>query len=57
MCPVCIVTLALVAAGAASTGGLTALALKFNVKTGTKEIAPAIQTQGGQDESIPSSRA
>ena len=55
MCPAYSATLMVIAAGAASTGGLTALALKLHAKTGAKGIKRAIQTQGGQDGSIPSS--
>jgi hypothetical protein len=39
MCPVCITTMALVVAGATSSGGLTAFAVKrFNPKNGAKKI-------------------
>jgi len=55
MCPACIATLALIVAGAASTGGMTALALKLHAKTGAKEIESTIQSRGGKDESIKSS--
>ncbi len=59
MCPVCLSTAALMVAGATSTGGLTALAVKkLRPKTSAKKIDPAtqakgeqdVQTRGGQDE-------
>jgi hypothetical protein len=44
MCPVCIATAALIASSAASTGGLTALAVrKFINKSAANQI-PAINT-------------
>jgi hypothetical protein len=43
MCPFCLATMGLIVAGAASTGGLTALAVKvFRKKNGAGEI---VQTQ------------
>jgi len=51
MCPVCIVTLALVAAGATSVGGLTTLVVnKLHAKTGANSIGLATQTGGEQNE-------
>lgn len=51
MCPACIVTVVLIAAGAASAGGLAAFAAKT-----PKNIVSKNQTQGGQNESIEHSR-
>jgi hypothetical protein len=42
MCPVCIATAALIASGATSTGGLTALVVK---KFSSTKIATAVPTQ------------
>jgi hypothetical protein len=51
MCPACIATAALVVAGATSTGGLLALAVKkLPAKTGAS-IDPTSQTGGEHDES------
>ncbi len=50
MCPACIATVALIAAKASSTGGLTALVVtKLRPKTGPKKMGPATQTKGEQD--------
>lgn len=44
MCPACITTMALMIAGATSTGGLGVLvARKFRAKTGAKDGAPQSQ--------------
>ncbi len=52
MCPACIATVALIAAGATSTGALSALIVnKLRAKTGAKNINPTTQTSGGQDGS------
>jgi hypothetical protein len=41
MCPFCLATMGLVVAGAVSTGGLAALAVKVSrKKSGAEEIAP-----------------
>ncbi len=41
MCPFCLATMGLIVAGAASTGGLAALAVKVSrKKNGAGEIAP-----------------
>jgi hypothetical protein len=54
MCPACIATMALIVAGASSTGGLTARALKkLRAKTGAKIIDPTTQIGGQQDEAQP----
>jgi hypothetical protein len=45
MCPACIATMALIVAGATSTGGLTALAMKtLRAKTGARDTDPTTQT-------------
>jgi hypothetical protein len=50
MCPACITTAALIAAGATTTGGLTALVVKkLRAKTGAKSIEP--KTKGEQNGS------
>ena len=52
MCPVCMATVALVAGGATSAGGLTALVVKkLHAKNGAKNTELITQTRGGQDES------
>ncbi len=52
MCPACITTVALVVAGATSTGGLTALVVKtLRAKTGAKSINPTTQAGGEQNGS------
>jgi hypothetical protein len=40
MCPFCLTTMGLVVAGAVSTGGLTALAVKVSRKNRTGEVLP-----------------
>ena len=56
MCPACITTVALIVAGATSTGGLTALVVKKRrAKTGANNIDVATQTKGEQNESFKSS--
>jgi hypothetical protein len=41
MCPVCISAIAVMVAGATSTGGVTALVVKkFSPRNGTKRITP-----------------
>jgi hypothetical protein len=45
MCPACIATMALIVAGATSTGGLTALvAKKLRAKSGAKGPDPTTRT-------------
>jgi len=54
MCPACITTVALVVAGATSTGGLTALVVKtLRAKTGAKSSNPTTQAgeQNGSSKS------
>lgn len=46
MCPFCLATVGLVVAGAVSTGGLAALAVKVSrKKSGAEEIAPNLNTK------------
>jgi hypothetical protein len=53
MCPACITTAALIAAGATTTGGLTALVVKkLRAKTGAKSIDSKTQTKGEQNETF-----
>ncbi len=40
MCPFCLATMGLIVAGAASTGGLAALAVKVSRKNPTGEVLP-----------------
>ena len=40
MCPFCLSTMGLIVAGAASTGGLAALAVKVSRKNRTGEVLP-----------------
>ena len=55
MCPACIATVALIAASATSTGGLTPFVVKkLRAETGAKDIAPTTRTRGEQDESCES---
>jgi hypothetical protein len=55
MCPACITTVALIAAGAGSTGGLTALlARKLRVRRDDKRAAPKTRTTGAEDGSTES---
>jgi len=50
MCPFCLATLGLVVAGAASTGGLAALAVKVaRKKDAAREIAPNPIERRNQD--------
>ncbi len=49
MCPACIATVALVAAGATSTGGLTALVVKtLRPKTAVKRTEPTTPPRGAE---------
>ena len=46
MCPFCLATKGLVVAGAVSTGGLAALAVKvFRKKNGAEETAPKLNNK------------
>ena len=46
MCPFCLVTMGLIVAGAASTGGLAALAVKVSrKKNGAEEIVPNLNNK------------
>jgi hypothetical protein len=50
MCPVCLATMGLIVAGAASAGGLAALAVKVSLKkNGTTEIVPNSNERRNQD--------
>ena len=50
MCPVCLATMGLIVAGAASAGGLTALAVKvYFKKNGETEIVPNSNERRNQD--------
>jgi hypothetical protein len=50
MCPFCLATMGLIVAGAASAGGLTALAVKmFRKKNGAGEIVPNSNQRRNQD--------
>jgi hypothetical protein len=50
MCPVCLATMGLIVAGAVSTGGLTALAVKVSLKkNGATEIIPNSDERRNQD--------
>ena len=50
MCPACIATMALICAGATSTGGVSALAIrKLRAKTGAR-ANPATQTGENKEE-------
>jgi hypothetical protein len=50
MCPFCFASMGLVVAGAVSTGGLAALAVKVSRhKTRTKEIVPNSNQRRNQD--------
>ena len=50
MCPFCLATMGLIVAGAASTGGLAALAVKASrKKNGAGEIAPNSNERRNQD--------
>ena len=50
MCPVCLATIGMIVAGAASTGGLAALALKVSgKKSGAIETTPNAKERRNQD--------
>ena len=50
MCPVCLATMGLIVAGAASTGGLAALAVKVSLKkNGATEIVRNSNERRNQD--------
>jgi hypothetical protein len=50
MCPFCLATMGLIVAGAASTGGLAALAMKVSrKKNGAGEIVPNSNKRRNQD--------
>ena len=50
VCPLCATTVALLAAGATSSGGLTALAVKkLHAKAGTNKIGRTTKIKGGQE--------
>jgi hypothetical protein len=50
MCPFCLATMGLIVAGAASTGGLTALAVKVShKKNGAGQIVPNSNERINQD--------
>lgn len=50
MCPFCLATMVLIVAGAASSGGLTALAVKVSrKKNGTGEMAPNLNNKESED--------
>jgi hypothetical protein len=50
MCPFCLTTMGLIVAGAASAGGLTALAVKMSrKKNGATEIVPNSNQRRNQD--------
>ena len=50
MCPFCLATMGLIVAGAASTGGLTALAVKLSrKKNGAGKIVTNSDTRRNQD--------
>ena len=52
MCPVCLTTAAIAAAGVTSAGGLTALVLKeARAQNDSMSIDPTTQSKGAQDES------
>ena len=51
MCPVCITTVALIASGATSTGGLAAALVKLRGKAGAKKIDSTTEKKGKQNES------
>jgi hypothetical protein len=51
MCPVCITSMVLTAAGATSTGGLAALVVtKLHAKIGARKINLTTQIKGEQNE-------
>ena len=50
MCPFCLATMGLIVAGAASTGGLAALAVKLSrKKNGAAEVDPNSNQRRNQD--------
>jgi hypothetical protein len=49
MCPFCLSTLGLVLAGAVSTGGLTALAVKVSRKSRTGEVLSNLEERKNQN--------
>jgi hypothetical protein len=50
MCPVCLATMGLFVAGAASAGGLTALAVKVSLKKNrATEVVPSSNERRSQD--------
>ncbi len=50
MCPFCLASMGLIVAGAASTGGLAALAVKVSrKKTGAGQIVPDSKERRNQD--------
>jgi hypothetical protein len=50
MCPFCFATVGLVVAGAVSTGGIAALAVKFSRKNGAEEIIPNLNNNLNGEE-------
>ena len=51
MCPACIATIALLAVGATSAGGVVSLVVKkLRAENGAKNISPKTQTEGEQNE-------
>ena len=49
MCPFCFATIGLIVAGAVSTGGLAALAVKVSRKDRTGEVLPNSDERKNQD--------
>jgi hypothetical protein len=49
MCPFCLSTLGLVVAGAVSSGGLAALAVKVSRKNRTGEVLPSSEERKNQN--------
>jgi hypothetical protein len=49
MCPFCFATMGLVVAGAVSTGGLAALAVKVSRKSWTGEVLPNSEERKNQN--------
>jgi hypothetical protein len=49
MCPFCFATMGLVVAGAVSTGGLAALAVKVSRKNRTGEVLPNADERSNQN--------
>ncbi len=51
MCPACIATMALILAGATSTGGLTAIVVrKLQANTGVKKIGMITDSKGEEND-------